>query len=129
MIGRERVVLFLLMVAGLSVMATGCNREASDELVQEVRAVAAQLSEDAIQREDMSNVLRNSTGSIGTVSNVTKHSEEIERLIGGQTMPDLIAVDENVEDPAVFALEKHLEEFLVRNWQSTELGRDYNIIE
>ena len=54
MIGRERIVLFLIMVAGLSVMATGCNREASDELVQEVRAVAAQLSEDAIQREDMS---------------------------------------------------------------------------
>jgi restriction system protein len=26
-----------------------------------------------------------------------------------------------------FALEKHLEEFLVQNWQQTELGKNYDI--
>ena len=57
------------------------------------------------------------------------YAEEIEQLIGGQVAPPLIATDQNVEDPTVFALEKHLEEFLVANWQSTELGRDYDIYE
>ncbi len=82
-----------------------------------------------IQRADMSVALSNSTGSISTVRNVTKYADEIEQLIGGQAPPDLIATDENVEDPAVFALEKHLEEFLVANWQSTALGRNYDIYE
>jgi restriction system protein len=73
--------------------------------------------------------LQRSTGSIGTVSTVTKHSEEIDRLIGGNTPPPLIASDEQVEDPTVFALEKHLEEFLVSNWAQTELGKNYDIVE
>ncbi len=82
-----------------------------------------------IRREDMSVLLRNSTGSIGTVSTITKYAEEIEQLIGGQASPDLIATDADVEDPTVFALEKHLEDFLITNWNSTELGRDYDIFE
>jgi YhcG PDDEXK nuclease domain len=32
-------------------------------------------------------------------------------------------------DDVEFALEKHLEDFLVRNWESTELGRKYELIE
>jgi restriction system protein len=80
-----------------------------------------------IDRQDMSDALRNSAGSIGTVSNVSKYAEEINRLIGGLAPPSLVAADENVEDPAVFALEKHLEEFLVQNWQQTELGKTYDI--
>ena len=82
-----------------------------------------------IQREDMSLDLRHSTGSIGTVSNVTKHTQEIEQLLDGHITPELIAADENVEDPSVFALEKHLEEFLIANWRSTELGVNYVIYE
>ena len=84
---------------------------------------------DKIQREDMSVALRNSTGSIGTVSNISKYAEELEKLIGGQASPALIASDETVEDPSVFALEKHLEEFLVANWGHTELGQNYDIYE
>ena len=84
---------------------------------------------ETVRREDMSLALRNSTGSIGTVSNITKHTEEIEQLIGGQVAPEIFATDENVEDPSVFALEKHLEEFLIANWQGTELGRNYDIYE
>lgn len=32
-----------------------------------------------------------------------------------------------VEDTLAFALEKHLEAFLVANWQQTALGRDFDI--
>ncbi len=83
----------------------------------------------SIARADMSEALQRSTGSIGTVSNITKHAEEIERFLAGHVPPTLISTDELVEDPSVFALEKHLEDFLVQNWASTELGKTYNIFE
>lgn len=82
-----------------------------------------------IQRSDMSPALKNSAGSIGTVSNLTRYRNEIERLIQGQAPPSLVATDETVEDPSVFALEEHLEEFLVQNWAQTELGKNYDIYE
>jgi restriction system protein len=82
-----------------------------------------------IDRAAMSEALRNSTGSIGTASNITKHREEIEKLIGGVSAPTLISTDASVEDPSSFALEEHLEDFLVKNWPHTELGKDYDIYE
>ena len=82
-----------------------------------------------IDRSDMSVALKNSTGSIGTVSTVTNFAEEIERLIGGSTPTNLFSTDETVEDPSAFALEKHLEDFLVQNWRQTELGKNYDIYE
>ena len=82
-----------------------------------------------IAREDMSLALRNSAGSIGTVSNLTKYSEEFELLLQGKVTPQIIVQDETVEDASVFALEKHLEDFLVKNWENTELGKDYDIFE
>ena len=39
----------------------------------------------------MSEALRNSTGSIGTISNITGYREEIEKLIGGVQRPTLIS--------------------------------------
>lgn len=83
----------------------------------------------AIDRSAMSDALRHSTGSIGTVSNISQHREEIEKLLGGATAPKLVSTDSTVEDPAAFALEEHLEEFLVKNWAHTELGKDYDIYE
>lgn len=82
-----------------------------------------------IDRAAMSEALRNSTGSIGTVSNITQHHEEIEKLIGGVAAPKLISTDTTVEDASSFALEEHLEDFLVKNWSHTELGKDYEIYE
>ena len=82
-----------------------------------------------IDRVDMGLELRNSTGSIGTVSNIDKYSDEIEKLIGGARPAAIIAADATIEDPSVFALEKHLEDFLVANWSQTELGRDYEIFQ
>jgi restriction system protein len=82
-----------------------------------------------IDRSEMSEALRHSAGSIGTVSEITKHAEEIERLINSIPAPELIAADGTVEDPVTFALEKHLEDFLVENWNQTELGKDYDVYE
>lgn len=80
-----------------------------------------------IDRSDMSEDLQRSTNSTGACCDVTKYSDEMERLIGGQRAPTLIASDPDVEDAAVFALEKHLEDFLVQNWANTELGKRYDI--
>ena len=82
-----------------------------------------------VDRSSMSDQLKNSTGSIGTVSDVSKYAEEIEKLIAGNRPPTIISTDQTVEDPAIFALEKHLEEFLVQNWKQTELGKAFDIYE
>jgi len=82
-----------------------------------------------IDRATMSEALRNSTGSIGTVSNITQHRDEIEKLIGGVSVPKLISTDSTVENASSFALEEHLEDFLVKNWSNTELGKEYEIYE
>lgn len=81
-----------------------------------------------IDRAAMSEELKHSAGSIGTVSQISKYRDEIEALIKGQVSPpSVVDNDPTVEDPAVFALEKHLEDFLVANWAQTPLGRDYDI--
>lgn len=85
--------------------------------------------QETIKRSDMSEALRNSSGSIGTVSTITKYAEEIEVLIGNKKPPVIISTDETIEDPSEFALEKHLEDFLVKNWKQTELGKHYDIYE
>jgi restriction system protein len=80
-----------------------------------------------ITRSEVSTELRNSTNSMGTSSMITKHAEEIERYLNGNSPSELQVIDGSVEDPSVFALEKHLEEFLVHNWSYTELGKNYDI--
>lgn len=84
---------------------------------------------DRLDRAEMSDALQHSTGSIGTVSNVSKHRDEIDALIAGRTAQKIISTDPEVEDPVAFALEKHLEDFLVENWGKTDLGRSYDIFE
>jgi restriction system protein len=83
----------------------------------------------SVERAAMSDSLRHSAGSIGTVSDVSKHAAEIEQLIGGASAPKIISTDATVEDASSFALEEHLEEFLISNWERTELGRDFDIYE
>lgn len=80
----------------------------------------------AISSSDMSEGLRKSCRSIGTVSSISKHSDDIEQLLQGIV---IVSPDKTVEDPAAFALEKHLEDFLVKNWNGTELSRDFDIYE
>lgn len=80
-----------------------------------------------ILRSSMSDALKNSTGSIGTTSDICKYADEIEILIGGTKPPTIVSTDLTIEDPATFVLEKHLEDFLVQNWKQTELGKSYDI--
>lgn len=83
--------------------------------------------EQTIERVEMSDNLKNSCGSIGTTSDITQYATELELLIGGKKPSVIISTDETVEDPSVFALEKHLEDFLAANWKQTELGKNYDI--
>lgn len=38
-------------------------------------------------------------------------------------------IGESIEDPTAFAMEKHLEDFLVHNWKATPLGKDFELFE
>ena len=81
----------------------------------------------AISRADMSDALQHSSGAIGTVCNLTSYADEIEKFLDGANTPQIVAMDETIEDPSTFALEKHLEDFLVQNWSHTALGKEYDI--
>ncbi|MBC8009780.1 MAG: DUF1016 family protein [Burkholderiales bacterium] len=82
-----------------------------------------------IERGSMSLPLKRSAGSIGTVSNLSRsgHQEELDKLVGLTQAPTITSTDATIEDPATFALEAHLQEFLVHNWRQTVLGRNYDI--
>lgn len=84
--------------------------------------------ETAIPRSIMSENLAASCGARGTVGDITRHAVEIEQLVGEAAPARLVVQNEpDVEDPAAFAMEKHLEDFLVRNWSSTILAREFDI--
>ena len=71
----------------------------------------------AIPRDEMSEALQYATGSIGAGANVSGFADEIENFISGTRPATIISTDETVED------------FLVQNWKSTELGKKYDIYE
>ena len=79
------------------------------------------------KRSEISEALKRSTNGPGTIVVVDEYYEEIERLLGSDAVPSIVATSEVIEDPSTFALEKHLEDFLVKNWAQTELGRTYDI--
>jgi restriction system protein len=81
----------------------------------------------SIDRSEMSSALRASTGSAGTVSDISRYTDEIELLLNGSSSPVLVSTDESVEDPVAFAMEKHLEDFLIQNWNQTPFAKDYDI--
>ena len=82
-----------------------------------------------ISRDEMSEALRNSTGSIGTVSNISKHADEIENFIKGVSPVSISSTDKEIENPSMFMMENHLEHFLVKNWNKTPLSKKYDIYE
>jgi restriction system protein len=106
---------------------TGSYEYAPGQILPHRRAV--RWLNQSIDRSEMSDAFRNSSGSIGTVCDISAYLEEIERLLGSHEPPILVATDETIENPVAFALEKHLEDFLVANWAQTELGRNYDIYE
>ena len=84
---------------------------------------------ETIRRSDMSKPLQASSGSGLTHCDLSDYVEEIEQLIGGNKAPTIVSNDKTIEDPTEFALEKHLEDFLVKNWKNTSLGKKYDIYE
>lgn len=80
-----------------------------------------------VHKENFSEQLRRAVGSIGTVSEVSQYSEEISNLVKGANFDSVLPNDKSIEEPSVFVLEKYLEDFLVSNWENTELGKNYNI--
>jgi restriction system protein len=102
--------------------------------------------EDVFGKEDFSYELLKSMRGPGTTAVVTKYGKEIENLIKGkktnlidklntflssESNNSMAANDDEevVEDITNFALEKHLEDFLITNWSSTELAKKYKIFE
>jgi restriction system protein len=77
---------------------------------------------------EMSQELRLSIGGPNAVGAVTHHQAEIEQLLAPGPRV-VVAGGPYVEDPVAFAMEKHLEEFLVRNWNQTSLSTEYSIYE
>jgi len=82
-----------------------------------------------VPRSAMSEALQNSTGSIGTVADVSNYGTEIERLIATPSGPAIVAADPTIEDPVAFTMENHLEAFLAANWNQTELSKVFSIYE
>jgi len=58
---------------------------------------------------------------------ISQYADEIEGLIEGKAPVKIMSTDTTIEDASVFAMEKHLEDFLVKNWSQTELWREYDI--
>lgn len=58
---------------------------------------------------------------------ISTYETELENLIKGYTGEKITTKDPTIEEPSEFALEKHLEDFLIQNWSSTSLGKNYDI--
>jgi restriction system protein len=103
---------------------------AAGEVLQHRRKV--EWLDVSIPRDSMSEALQNSSGSIGTVCELSDYRSEIDKLIAlhsAQATTAIMVNDPIVENPTAFALEKHLETFLVQNWNRTELAQQYSIYE
>lgn len=81
------------------------------------------------KRNDVSDDMRRSLLNESTSIMISQHAEEIQKYIAGNTNGPSSTMDQVINDPTVFALEKHLEDFLVQNWKQTELGKTYDIYE
>jgi len=98
-----------------------------DEILQHRRKV--NWKRNTIRRSDMSEALQNSSGSVLTTCDLTKYKEELDGLINGNNSSPIVSNDNTIESASEFALERHLEDFLVKNWKKTTLGKKYNIYE
>ena len=81
-----------------------------------------------VDKKSMSEELARGIGGYGTVQSLDDYGSEIEQILSGNT-PEIVVSDKDVENPVSFVLEKHLEDFLVSNWERTELGKNFDIYE
>lgn len=82
-----------------------------------------------INKADVGDTLKKAMGAIQAVINLTSHRDEIDALVAGSAPPIIVSTDAAVEDPALFVMESHLEEFLVQNWAHTALGKAFDIFQ
>ena len=75
----------------------------------------------------MSDSLKYATGALGTVSDVSGYRDEIERLIPVSAGRPISIAEPLIENVAAFEMEKHFEDFLVKNWKQTELAAEFDI--
>ena len=81
-----------------------------------------------IKRAECSRELQNALRAGQSVICLDEYAAEVEQLVSGtSTNIALRTNDATIENPSVFALEKYLEEFLVSNWNNTELAKKYSI--
>ena len=81
-----------------------------------------------VHRHDFSKQFQNSLRAGQSVICLDDYADEIIQIIddNGQRVI-LKSNDVTIENPTVFALEKYLEEFLISNWENTELAKNYSI--
>lgn len=63
----------------------------------------------------------------GTICEIPKGPLQL--LLSGDRVSSLYMHDESIVDPSAFAMEQHLEDFLVQNWKYTNLAARYDIYE
>ena len=62
-------------------------------------------------------------------SDISKYSSEIDKFIDGESPIKISSTDSEIENPSMFALESHLEHFIIENWEQTILAKDYDIFQ
>ncbi|NSX37184.1 DUF91 domain-containing protein [Pseudarthrobacter oxydans] len=83
----------------------------------------------SINRDDMSPTLASTAAVPMTVFQLEAHAAELASLtqLSEAAQPLVQAISSEVQDQLAFQMEKQLEDFLVHNWASTSLGREYDI--
>lgn len=83
----------------------------------------------SINRDDMSPTLASTVGVPMTVFQLEAHTSELATLtqLADPAQPVVKAISAEVQEQLAFQMEKQLEDFLVHNWASTSLGREYDI--
>lgn len=81
-----------------------------------------------LKKSECSDELRAGLGYGSTVCSLDRYGDEITRLTGTGASPDpIVSRDPLIENASNFVMERHLEDFLVENWNQTELGGKYDI--
>lgn len=77
-------------------------------------------------KDTFSEGLKNSLRAQMTVFSISRHAEELERLISGV---HAILPDQGIENIEEFGMESHLEDFIVENWQRIDAFKNFELYE
>ncbi|MCH2227339.1 MAG: endonuclease NucS [Candidatus Caenarcaniphilales bacterium] len=84
------------------------------------------FKDETISKEEFSEGLIKAIENRRTLRQLNEFSSELDSLCTGIKLGEN---DLNKDETIVFALESHLENFLIANWEKTELGKLYDIYE